>query len=570
MFLSEVSNMTKYGDLETENPELAREWHPTKNNGLSPSDVTVKSGKSVWWLGQCGHEWQAKVSHRTDGQNCPICSSHILLAGFNDLEKKYPHIADEWHPNKNGELRPSKVFPASNKKVWWLGKCGHEWQGTISGRTKNNYGCPICSGKLIVPGINDLSTINPTLAKEWDYDKNKNFLPSTISPYSHKKVWWKCSKCGHRWMATIKHRTYGVGCPQCGRKQSTISKHKTDIETKGSVATNNPDLALEWHPYRNGDLLPTEVLSNSNKKVWWRCRKGHEWQAVVSSRNMGAGCPICDLENHTSFPEQAINYYLSHYFKTLNRYREYGKEIDIYIPERKIGIEYNGLFFHNSKESKERDANKVRFFRSHDIRIIQVVEGYTNTVDIDVITYRHDSTYSELKWVIEILGKIMGIEKHIEVDLDNDRAEIYAQYIHLEKENSLLSKKPLIAEEWHPTKNRSLTPDNVSFGSQKKVWWLGKCGHEWPAIISSRVAGHGCPYCNGYAVKEGFNDLSTKCPQLVDEWDYDKNVELLPSQVTPGSHRKVWWICSNCGHSWEATIKNRVNGTGCPNCHFRY
>lgn len=157
-------------------PEIAKEWHPTKNGELSPDFVTPKSGRKVWWLGACGHEWQAVISHRTDGQNCPICSNHKLLAGFNDLATKFPNIADEWHPVKNGQLTPSDVFSTSNRKVWWLGKCGHEWQVAISCRTKNNNGCPICSGYRFQSGINDLKTINPALAAEWDYEKNIVYL----------------------------------------------------------------------------------------------------------------------------------------------------------------------------------------------------------------------------------------------------------------------------------------------------------------------------------------------------------------------------------------------------------
>ncbi len=558
--------MKLYNDLATTFPELAKEWHPTKNGTLCPSDVSMRSGEKVWWLGKCGHEWQATVSHRTDGQNCPICSNHKLLSGYNDLATKFPLVADEWHPEKNGPLKPSDVFPMSNMKVWWLGKCGHEWQCAISHRTKNNYGCPICSGKLIVAGLNDLSTINPLVAKEWDIEKNMGILPSTISPYSHKKVWWKCSECGNSWQAVIKHRNYGIGCPQCGRKKAIASGNKTRIATSGSLAVVSPQLLLEWHPIKNGTISPIEVSPNSNKKVWWVCKKGHEWQAVISSRNNGSGCPYCDQENHTSFPEQAIYYYLSKSIYVQNRVKKFGKEIDIYIPNMKIGIEYNGKYFHKSIESQRRDEAKVQLLLSQGVRVLQVVEGDSNKVESDKITYKHDAKYSELKWVIATLEKIIGIRNNIDIDIDKDRLEIYNQYIKLEKANSLATKEPDVAREWHTSKNGSLTPDNVSFGSNKKVWWIGKCGHEWQATISSRVSGHGCPYCCGKAIKEGFNDLATKYPELVDEWDYKKNGALLPSQVTAGSHKKAWWICSKCGHNWQAVIKNRVNGTRCPQC----
>ena len=559
--------MEKSINLSTTYPEIAKEWHPTKNGELSPDFVTPKSGRKVWWLGKCGHEWQAVISHRTDGQNCPICSNHKLLAGFNDLATKFPNIADEWHPVKNGQLTPSDVFSTSNRKVWWLGKCGHEWQVAISCRTKNNNGCPICSGYKIQSGINDLKTINPALAAEWDYEKNIGLSPATISPNTHKKVWWICPKCGNRWKADIHHRNTGVGCPACATKQAHSTRIKNAIASGSSLAVKNPSLAAEWHSEKNGALLPTNVLPSSNQKVWWLCKKGHEWQAVIASRNDGAGCPYCDSESKTSFPEQAVLFYISKFYETKSRYKMNGKELDIFIPSINIGVEYDGRYYHQTNAAKEKDLRKTLFFSGKGIRVIRLNEDKTNSVDADTISYRHDAKYSELPWAINALGQILGIEQHIDVDLDRDRYQIYEQYIQLEKKDSLVVCFPDIAKQWHPTKNGKLNPEQVSFGSQKRVWWLGACGHEWQCPVSSRTTGNsGCPVCSGNLIVAGINDLLTKNPELAIEWDYEKNANLSPSALSPFSHKKVWWKCSNCGNSWQAVVKNRTYGTHCPVC----
>ena len=130
---------------------------------------------------------------------------------------------------------------------------------------------------------------------------------------------------------------------------------------------------------------------------------------------------------------------------------------------------------------------------------------------------------------------------------------------------SLLTTYPDIADEWHPTKNGDIAPDQVAPKSGKKVWWLGKCGHEWEAAVSSRSKGHGCPYCNNLKAWSGYNDLATTNPELSEEWNYERNGELSPSDVLSGSHKKVWWICSK-GHEWEAVLKDRATGNGCPYC----
>jgi hypothetical protein len=123
---------------------------------------------------------------------------------------------------------------------------------------------------------------------------------------------------------------------------------------------------------------------------------------------------------------------------------------------------------------------------------------------------------------------------------------------------------PMLAKEWHPTKNGVLTPLNVTRGSSKRVWWLCSKGHEWQAIVSNRINGSGCPYCAGRTVCYD-NCLQTVNPRLAKEWHPNKNGSLTPKDVTPGSHARVWWLCTK-GHSWEAKILDRSYGTGCPYC----
>lgn len=97
-----------------------------------------------------------------------------------------------------------------------------------------------------------------------------------------------CEK-GHEWQAVISSRNAGYGCPYCAGQKA--------LSGINDLSTTNPKLASEWHPTKNGSLHPSEVMSGSNKKVWWICEKGHEWQAVINSRNAGRGCPICYKNN---------------------------------------------------------------------------------------------------------------------------------------------------------------------------------------------------------------------------------------------------------------------------------
>lgn len=124
---------------------------------------------------------------------------------------------------------------------------------------------------------------------------------------------------------------------------------------------------------------------------------------------------------------------------------------------------------------------------------------------------------------------------------------------------------PGLAKEWHPTRNGDLNPRNVTPGSGKKVWWICTSGHEWQAPVYSRSRGSGCPVCNRPAQAENNEALITNT-DLRKEWHLTKNSGLNLRNLTPGFKEKVWWICEE-GHEWQATVRNRMKGRGCPECN---
>lgn len=488
----------------SDNSILMEEWNWTKNGQLSikPTEVSYGSALKVWWVCKEGHEWQDSPNHRSRGRGCPICGhkNRYISKTKNWIEEKgslstnNPDLAEEWHPTKNGELLPSQITVNNGKKVWWMCKEGHEWEAQIKSRN-NGAGCPICSGHQILVGYNDLATVNPSLASEWHPTKNGNLTPKDVTKSNGKKVWWLCKE-GHEWEAQISNRTNGDGCPICSGTKVQFGYN--DLFTK------NPEIASEWHPVKNGNLTPRDVTSRSNKKVWWQCSKGHEWKTAVSHRTNGRRCPICYGESQTSFPEQAIFYYLNKIVKAYNRYKITPKiEIDVYLPDLKIGIEYDGAYFHNTDSAKIRENRKNEILKGNDIALIRIKE-IKDTSDImdnnsNVIyrkIYQTDLDLSNMiNELIKRINYINNSDFQVDIDITLDRSDIYNQYINLEKEKSLLKVNPSVAEEWHPTKNGNLLPEHVKPSSNKKVWWICKEGHEWEAVINSRNKGSGCPIC---------------------------------------------------------------------------
>ena len=331
-FLSGQSVWNGFNDLASVRPDLAKQWHPTKNGNLRPTEVAVNSMKKVWWLfsydvpmsysvkhlrgKHYDFEWNTTVANRSKGNGCPFFNGHAVWSGFNDLQTVNPELAKQWHPTKNGNLKPTEVTANSNKKVWWLlpyddPKTGKhfdfEWRASIHNRNFGS-GCPCLNGQTICKGFNDLATINPELAAQWHPTKNGDLKPTDITSGSKKKVWWLLPyddpKTGKHfdfeWSSTISGRNIESGCPFLYGK--AVLKEFNDLQTV------NPELAAQWHPTKNGNLRPEDMSFGSNKKVWWlfpydvpmnysvkHLRGKHydfEWQATIVERNnRKRGCP---------------------------------------------------------------------------------------------------------------------------------------------------------------------------------------------------------------------------------------------------------------------------------------
>ncbi len=273
-----------------------------------------------------------------------------------------------------------------------------------------------------LPGCS-LQDRNQILAAEWHPTKNSSLTPGDVTVSSSKKVWWLCSN-GHEWKTTVSHRNSGRQCPYCSGKA---------VHEGNSLKTVNTTLAREWHPTKNGSLTPNDVTANSSKNVWWVCSMGHEWEAILSNRNRGTGCPYCS---------------------------------------GRAAFDKNSLQIVNPKLSKEWHPTK------------------NGDLSPDNVT-----AYSSRKawWICrrghEWKSRIADRNRGAGCPFCSGRV--------VNKEHCLNTKNPSLAREWHTTKNAPLTPNDVTPGSHAKVWWFCGKGHEWQATVKNRNNGSGCPYCAG-------------------------------------------------------------------------
>lgn len=351
-------------DLATLHPELMKEWDFEKNT-LDPHQLLSRSEKVVWWIGEdCGHGWDMAVDQRTKrGFKCPYCAGKRVLQGFNDLATTSPEIIDEWNFKRN-EILPTEVSKGSSRKVWWKCKNNHEWQATINNRVNGYNSCPECKGFFFT---------NPELAKEVHPLKNAIAVVKRLDPHSHRKIWWICQK-EHTYDASIANRTKGKGCPYCSGVK--IREGFNDLQSV------NKALSDEWDYGKNPSLTPTKITAGSNKKVWWMCSVcDHSWVAKVNGRNRGNGCPQCAVGLTTSKGEKEVHQHLLQYMDEKDIITNTRKlippfEIDIYIPEKKVAIEFNGIYWHSEKAGIEKNYHydKWKQCQEKGIQLITVWE----------------------------------------------------------------------------------------------------------------------------------------------------------------------------------------------------
>jgi hypothetical protein len=246
---SGAQTLSGYNDLETINPALAAEWHPTKNGELLPSMVAPKETRNIWWQCNKGHEWEAKLGNRSSlNRGCPICTNQKVLTGFNDMATTHPSLAAEWDCVKNGAVGPETIFAGTGKMYWWKCATGkHSYQASGDSRSKSSKatGCSVCSGKQIARGSNDLTTTAPSIAAEWHPTLNGDKKPEQVTIYSNQKAWWLCEN-GHSWEAVIGSRQ-NSGCARCSKNFSKIEEEFYHEFAKYiSYPHHSPRLEIKW------------------------------------------------------------------------------------------------------------------------------------------------------------------------------------------------------------------------------------------------------------------------------------------------------------------------------------
>lgn len=272
-----------------------------------------------------------------------------------------------------------------------------------------------------------------------------------------------------------------------------------------TIAEKHPELLAIWD-YEKNEKRPQDTSSSYSGALWWRCDKGHSYRVGLKKKLNGThnGCEHC-----------------------LATVKEKEDSIAVTHPE----------------VAKQWDYEK------------------NGAITPEMITFRS----GKMIWWRCDLGH--SWQKAVYNATSGQQCPYCSGRKVLPGFNDLATTHPEVAAQWDWKNNGNLSPQKISSGSGKKVWWICDKRHNYQTIVNNRTKSRnkGCPYCSNRKVLTGYNDFAFLHPELVKQWDFTKNKNRDPRKVRPGSNYRVWWICE-IGHSYCCDIHSRVKGNGCPYC----
>ena len=383
-------------------PEIASEWDYEKNE-KNPDDFKPKSNKKAWFKCKKNHSYETVIAKRTArGDGCPYCSGRKVGYG-NDLKSNFPKIASEWDYEKNNFL-PSEVTKSSHTEAWFICSVNnsHRYKSRIANRVHLKSGCTYCASKLLTKD-NNFKARYPSIAKEWDYEKNdKN--PEDIFPHNRSKFWWVCKK-GHSYQQQVSNKVaLGRKCPYCSNQK---------VGYGNDLQTNHPEVAAEWD-YQKNTTKPEEHTRRSGLKVWWICEVGHSYDATIDHRVDDRGCPYCKLTPRSK-EEIYLLFELKNFFKidpndTKIKLKKI-ESVDIKINAINTIIEYDGAYWHKDRALK--DKSKTKELERYGWRVIRLREHPLKLINkkLDVITKPKQYKENTNKVLMKLSSEGVEIDK---------------------------------------------------------------------------------------------------------------------------------------------------------------
>ncbi len=335
------------------------------------NEVWIKIGNNKKYYKELGYEIPESLDKK--GRITTPIGTNILVK-VDDLSKgskaRVTKICDDCGLHiQNQKYALVLIYREKNNGVDRCKKCGALFS---KGKMKRN-----------APYRRSLEYFAKTNNKDYlltEFSVNNNITPDKIFRGSNDMFIWNCIKCGSTYTKSANSRTYlDTGCPYCAGYK---------VNHTNSLKAVSPRISNEWHPTKNGRLTPNDVVKFSRNKVWWKCNKcNYEWEARVSTRSEGKGCPQCS----ESKGERKIKEWLVNNHIEFVQQKEYEGLIgtgggllsyDFFLPELNILIEYQGQFHDgkiggqyirkNLEKQQEHDRRKSLYAKQNNIKMLEI------------------------------------------------------------------------------------------------------------------------------------------------------------------------------------------------------
>ncbi len=264
---------------------------------------------------------------------------------------------------------------------------------------------------------------------QWHPSKNGALKAEKLSPSSSLNAWWLC-ELGHEWQARISSRAKGARCPICINQRVLAGFN--------DLATTNPEHARDWVYEKNLPTTPEMIVAGSNRKFFWRCSLGHEYEMSAWDKvGRNRGCKFCQ-----------------------------GREV---------------LAGFNDFKSLHPDlAEKWDISKNHPLTPEQI-----QPMSDKKVWFRCSSGHS---WQTQVKNVTKG-----------HGCPACAGNVIVPGVNDLATTSPHLAAEW--SSRNTLLPSQVAAVSGAKAWWVCNQGHEWEARVANRKQ-TGCPKCAKYGFSQ--------------------------------------------------------------------
>ena len=479
----------------SQHPILSRVWAYGFNGDYDPAKLGVHSNHSFKWkCPQCGEIFSAwtktAISHEGLCKKCykptKVRKHTEGMIKRNGSVADIPEVVEIWHEDNPD---PSTICKSADLTVKIYCKdCGKIVERTVKNITHHNqYYCLDCAEQRRRKAYAKTRMENhetceayPEIMAIWDWERNEK-RPEEVPAGGVQTIYLKCPKCGKRWKSMpYARKGKHPCCGNCGRTIGAKKNAQEHIKKFGSFGDKYLQYVSWWHPTKNGTATPFNIAPNDKELRHFRCDRGHTFTAKPC--NLGpkrGGCPKCKPGIHSSFMGKAVFFYLKQLTKAQSekRIKDTMFTMDVYLPELKTCIEYDGVNFHKGNKAMTRDLRKNDLLEERGIRLIRIMEWQSDHHNVCTIFYDYDK--GDFQSCMNTLCDMLSLP-HIEVNMERDTPAIY-KLLHPDVlENSITKVAPQIVRYWDKKANGGISADKVAANSHLLFHWrCPDCSDTW-------------------------------------------------------------------------------------------